>query len=99
MLNLDPAFELIAASRIPDWDQECVGEAVSAAVSKFWEADQAYRVIGVELFGREPVPYKIDLLMQNGHYSVVDWKTKKPGKLDEMWELRERRSPQHKIYA
>lgn len=99
MINWDPVFDLIQTSRIPDWDKEEVAAAVTTAVEKFWEEDAAYKVLGVELFGRDPFPFKIDLLMQNGHYTIADWKTKKPGKLDQMWEDRERRSPQHRIYA
>jgi hypothetical protein len=98
-INWDPIFELIQSSRIPDWSQETVAAAVTKAAEDFWEKDLAASVLGVELFGKEPCPFKIDLLLKNGHYTVVDWKTKKAGKLDQFWEERERRSPQHRIYA
>jgi hypothetical protein len=98
-INWDSVFDLIGASKIPDWDKETVGAAVTTATEKWWEADLTSEVLGVELFGRDPFPYKIDLLTRNSHYRVIDWKTKKAGKLDQFWEERERRSPQHRIYA
>lgn len=99
MIDFDPVFDLIQASQITDWAKEEVAAAVTTSVEKWWEADLSQNVVGVELFGRDPFPFKIDVLMQNGHYTVVDWKTKKAGKLDQFWEEREKRSPQHRIYA
>jgi hypothetical protein len=57
-------------------------------------------VEGVELYGEDPAPYKIDVLLEkDGRLTVVDWKTKQAGKLDDRWVFRETRSWQSKIYA
>jgi hypothetical protein len=98
-INWDSVFDLIQTSKVPDWSQELVAAAVTSATEHFWEKDHAQKVIGVELFGRDPFPYKIDLILGNGHIVVRDWKTKKAGKLDSFWEDRERRSWQSKIYG
>jgi len=102
---MDPladVVEIIETSSLPDWDRELVAAGVQKAYDVWFEKDSKDFIIGVELAGKEPVPYRIDLVKQrkdDGRFVVVDWKTKNAGKLDERWIERETRSPQKNFYA
>jgi PD-(D/E)XK nuclease superfamily len=100
--NLDFIFDIVAESKCPDWDRECVIAGAVKAIDLFLDGkDKLYKIEGVELYGTEPAPYKIDIYMtKDGEHKVVDWKyKKKTAKLDDVWHLRESRSWQPKIYA
>lgn len=102
MAELDPVFEQIAEGRVPDWEKECITPAAIRVIERFSLGEDAdWHVEGVELHGTDPVPFKIDLYLSHGtNRKVVDWKYKKrPEKLDDMWQFRESRSWQPKIYA
>jgi hypothetical protein len=101
MIDLGPAFDRIVASRLPDWDKEAVAAAMERVMDVWVEKDLAGAVVlATEQAGSDPFPYKIDLtLVQDGALLLIDWKTKRTGKLDDRWEMRETRSPQRKLYA
>jgi len=101
-MNLDFIFDIVAEAKCPDWDKELVLSGVFKALDLFWEGkDKLYSIKGVELWGTEPAPHKIDIYMtKEGEHKVVDWKFKKStAKLDDVWEMRESRSWQPKIYS
>ena len=101
-MNLDFIFDIVAESRCPDWDRELViAGAVKAIDTFFLGKDKLRKVEAVELWGTDPAPHKIDLFMkEDGRSVVVDWKMKKStSKLDDVWQMRESRSWQPKIYA
>jgi hypothetical protein len=100
MLDLGPMYDRIIASRLPDWDKEAVAASMEKAIDTWMETDIKGEIVAAELTGTDPFPYKIDLtLADNGVLTVADWKTKRNGKLDDRWEMRETRSPQRKLYA
>jgi hypothetical protein len=101
-MNLDFIFDLVAEAKCPDWDKELVLAGVFKAIDLFFDGkDKLYTVKGVELWGEEPAPHKIDIYMtKDGEHKAVDWKFKKStAKLDDVWQMRESRSWQPKIYA
>lgn len=100
-VNWDAVFDLIEQAKLPDWDKETVGAAVVKAAEEWLREDGESEVVGTELYGEDPCPYKIDLLLRQttGRVKTVDWKGKKSGKLDDRWIVRETRSWQPKIYA
>lgn len=101
MSDFSAVAQIIQSSNLPDWDKEFVAAGVEKAYEKWFASDSKNFIYGVELSGKDPVPHKIDVVMQNqaGKFSIVDWKTKNAGKLDESWINRESRSPQKSLYA
>lgn len=101
-MNWDAVFDIIARGKAPEWDREIVALAVEEAYKTWFQADERDTILSVEVYGREPWPYKIDIVKrrhEDGRLVLCDWKTKAAGKLDETWELREKRSPQSRIYG
>jgi hypothetical protein len=63
-VNYDHVFEALSKRRLTEWDQEIVAAAVVKAVETWAEEDSTHaRIEGVELYGEEPAPYKIDVLL------------------------------------
>lgn len=100
----EPIIDLVTNSRLPDWDKEAVILGVDAALDKYlaFDTSSPWVVKHTERAGDDPFSYRIDIELANtatGKTKVVDWKTRKSGKLDDRWEMRETRSPQKRLYA
>lgn len=99
-INWDRAFDVLNSQKIPDWDKELVAIAVEKAV-RTWTAtvDKGQVVRSTEILANDPFPHKIDIVLEGERLKIVDWKTKKAGKLDESWTLKQARSWQPRLYA
>lgn len=96
----DTIAQMIAESSLTSWDKDAVAQSVERAVDVWVTKDTAeYTVVAVELDATEWFPARIDLVLRGKRLLAVDWKTKKAGALDEVWMMRETRSPQRKLYA
>jgi hypothetical protein len=100
MINWETIAAMLVSSPLTEWDREAVATSVEKAVTTWVEPDmETYTVVAVELDATEWFPAKIDLVLRDKRLRAVDWKTKKAGSLDEVWQMRETRSPQRKLYA
>lgn len=101
-LNWDRVFDVLTAQPIPDWDKELVATAVEKAVEKWGPVDRHAEIVSTEIYSDDPFPHKIDIHLNDpsiDRNKVVDWKTKKAGKLDDRWTLKQERSWQPRLYA
>jgi hypothetical protein len=100
MINWETVASMLVSSPLTEWDREAVATSIEKAVTTWVEPDrETYTVVAVELDATEWFPAKIDLVLRDKRLRAVDWKTKKAGSLDEVWQMRETRSPQRKLYA
>jgi hypothetical protein len=100
VINWNAIADMISSANVAVWDRDVMGPSVDKAWETWGEADTALGVRFVELNLDEPFPAKLDLgLGRDTLVKVVDWKTKRAGALDKVWEERETRSPQRKLYA
>lgn len=101
-INWDSVFDTIIAGKLADWDKELVAAAVTKAVEEWTlRLDKDVRIVSTETYSDDPFPYLIDVLQETaaGTFKIVDWKTKKTGKLDDRWVLKQSRSRQPRLYA
>jgi len=94
--GLAAAVAVIESSSLTSWAAEDVAAMVDHVLTVYYPNDPLPLMVEEELqYG--PVKGIVDLVFPGDVLKLVDWKTS--GRLDEGWQVRQRRSNQPRLYA